>query len=290
MIYFANIAVATISVATQIALATAPGPQSVSPAAPTTLSADSDVQQNQRTRDNSAQAVVRDGTFMPLTTSARIGDQYGSAFVLGGYDTTKDTGATTHAVVEGSIINRVAVRVVMDYRSALEKPTLGAGLRFGVLRQEDHGLNLGVVGAYKNRGFSEKAGEVEAGLMASRRWNNILVGANATYGQGVFEQERDSEVSLGGLYSLSRMVHVGLDARARFDLGEEDGEGESGAEAEREGKGAAGDVVVGPVAALTLGPAAIFVQVAGHAIVTESPTGEQTNGGLLTMAGVAIAY
>src|SRR5262245_19624067 len=43
-------------------------------------------------RHNDAAQVSRDGTFLPFTLSARIGDQYIAGRVLGGYDSTEGEG------------------------------------------------------------------------------------------------------------------------------------------------------------------------------------------------------
>src|SRR5207302_5025611 len=55
-----------------------------------------------RARD--AQTGVREGTFLPQTLSARIGDQRVMALALAGYDTTAGQGALFQTVVEGAIV------------------------------------------------------------------------------------------------------------------------------------------------------------------------------------------
>src|SRR5262245_7412183 len=58
-----------------------------------------------------AQSVTEDGQVLPGTFAARIGDQRVIALGMSGYDSAESQGAVFSGMVEGAIINRVALRV-----------------------------------------------------------------------------------------------------------------------------------------------------------------------------------
>ena len=243
-----------------------------------------------KVRHTDADSVGFRGSFLPLSISPEIADHRALTATYAGYDTTEGNDARIRTVVEGALVNRVALQVRLDYRSASPKPTYGVGFRVAVLQQDQHHINLGLAGIYKNKGMVEHRGELEAVLAVSRTFKQRLaVFTNLTYGQGVIEKQRDAEVNLGGLYRFSKHLQVGFDTRARFDVGEGDRENEAEVGVE-EGEGTKADVIAGPVASYNIGPAAILLQVAGHAVVREGGAGESTVGGLLAMAGLGLPF
>ncbi len=233
-----------------------------------------------------AQSVTQDGTFLPGTFAARIGDQRISAFTFGGYDSNASQGGVFTSVVEGAIVNRVAIRVGYDYLQSQSGGSVTAGLRFGILRQELNGIDLGVLIQYKQKGFYQSNGEIELALAGSRRWNRFGLYANLVYGQGFERQERDGEVRLSGLYTIGSRYNVGLEARSHFDLGGSIGSPLPGSPPE-----AAFDMVAGPMASVSLGPVALIAEVGAHAIVIDDngPSGG-TSAGAIALLGAGAAF
>ena len=109
--------------------------------------------EQQQPKHRDAQTLLEDGTYLPGTYAARIGDQRISAFTLGGYDSNANQGGVFSGVIEGAIVNRIAIRVGYDYLQSQGSGNVTAGLRFGVLRQEQHGVDLGFLVQYKQKGF-----------------------------------------------------------------------------------------------------------------------------------------
>jgi hypothetical protein len=219
---------------------------------------------------------MRDGTFLPQTLSARIGDQRVMGMALGGYDTTSNGqgGALFQSVVEGALFNRVALRAGVDYTAPDRKFEPSVGLRVAILRQERHGIDLGVAALYKNRGFSEPDGEVEMIVTIAHRWNRLGLYGNLAYGQGLKPTERDGEVRVALLYQLARRFHLGFDARGRIDLGSGDA------------VDIPFDLVVGPVAGATVGKFVFLAQAGGRvAIVNDNPVG-----GFTALGGIGALY
>jgi hypothetical protein len=229
-----------------------------------------------------AQAVIEDGTFLPGTYAARIGDQRVSALAFSGYDSNSSQGGVLTSVIEAAIVNRIAIRVGYDYVSTQSGGTLSAGLRFGVLRQEQNGIDLGFFVQYKQKGFTESNGEIEMALTLSRRWKHFGLYGNLVYGQGFERQERDGEVRLSGLYTLANRFNVGFEARSHFDLGDAIGNPLPGSPPE-----AAFDLLVGPVALISVGPIAFLAEAGYHTLVIDNgEAGDSVSNGAVILAGI----
>ena len=227
-----------------------------------------------------AATVSRDGTFLPLTLTPRIGDQRVMGMFLGGYDTAQGQGATFSSVVEGALFNRVALRVGVDYLSGTGQWSPSAGVRVGILRQEKYGVDLGLAAMYKNTGFSEANGEFELIVSIGRRWNRFSLFGNAAYGQGLTATERDAEARVGFLYAVHERVNVGFDARARFDLGADD-PARVTKKLETEF-----DLLAGPLASVAVGPVAFLAQAGAHVMSIH----EEPIVGFAAIGGVGAAF
>jgi hypothetical protein len=259
--------------------------QSVLPAPPPPAAPQTGEQARPRRRD--AQAVTEEGNFLPGIFAARIGDQRVSALAFGGYDTNGTQGGVFSGVIEGAIINRIAIRVGYDYLQSQTGGNVSAGVRFGVLRQETSGIDLGVFVQYKQKGFSESNGEVEMALAMSRRWGRFGLFGDLVYGQGFERQERDGEVRIAGLYTLRDRYNVGFEARSHFDLGSSSMPPLRGSPPE-----AAFDLIAGPVASISLGPIALLAEAGVHVLVIDNPTGADgdAQAGLIALAGAGAAF
>ena len=217
---------------------------------------------------------ANDGLFLPQTTAARIGDQRVSAMVLGGYDSAVG-GPALSAAVEGALYRRVAIRVGVDSQGIGGAGTAGvfagfgdrvsysAGAKVGILRQEQHGIDLAVMATYRSRGLTQHTGEIEIGVAASRRWNRFGLYANLAYGQGFDVDTRDAAVRVAALYNLGERWQLGLDARARFDIGS------TVSDASRYAPEVDFDLLAGPTASVALGPVILLAQAGARALVFE---------------------
>lgn len=245
-------------------------------AAAPALAGDSD---DSGTRRDAAQ-VTRDGTFLPLTWSPRVGDQRVSGVFTGGYDSAPGQGAVFSGVVEGALYNRLALRVGVEYGAPTNSANPSVGFRLGILRQERYGVDLGVGFQYRNVGFSEAKGEFEMMVMVARRWNRLALFGNAVFGVGLDAAERDGEVRVGAMYAVHDRVNVGLDARARFDLGEETALRKMN-KLENEF-----DLIAGPMATVAAGPVMLLAHAGVHTLVQN----EQPLTGVIAVGGVGAAF
>jgi hypothetical protein len=227
-----------------------------------------------------AAQVARDGTFLPTTWSARVGDQRVAAWSLGGYDTAPGEGGLFQTVVEGAIANRVALRAQIEYVPSLEQVAVTAGLRVGILRQEKHKIDFGLAAFYKNRGFSEADGEIEVAVLLARRWGRLGTFANVVYGQGINPDERDAEIRLAALYAANEHVNLGMDVRARLDLGEHD--------AARDADKLENDFdfIAGPMVSYAVSHLYLTAQAGVHTVVQR----EVASAGFVALGGVGTAF
>jgi hypothetical protein len=137
------------------------------------------------------------------------------------------------------------------------------GLRAQALQQERAGIDLGFGAYYKPEGFTEAEGEIELVAAFGRRFGRLATFANLVYGQDLEATERDGELRLAALYSVSSSVQAGFDSRLRVDLGE-------GEEEHRTEGAAEYDLLVGPTASLAVGPLATILQ-AGLSVLGTEP-------------------
>jgi hypothetical protein len=100
------------------------------------------------------------------------------------------------------------------------------------------------------------------------------------YGQGIDPAERDGEARVAVLVTLTDRVNLGLDARARLDLGEET-PARAASKLESDF-----DFVGGPVLSVAVGPLAFMAQVGGTAVVQQ----ETPHGGVMAQGGLGGAF
>jgi hypothetical protein len=228
-----------------------------------------------------AAEVAREGQLLPQTFSATIGHKQVIGLFTGGYDSAANQGPQFGALVEGQLWNRVALRVGVDYQDSIHNVYPSVGLRVGILRQDKHKVDVAVIGQYKNLGFSEASGEFEFGALVGHRWGKVGAQLNALYGQGLDAGERDAEVRASLLWYAHPRINVGLDARARFDLGEDNpNRVKSKLEADFDFMGGAiGQITV--VQHLVL-----LAEVGPHVVVIQ----EKPSAGVMAIAGVGATY
>jgi hypothetical protein len=213
------------------------------------------------------------GIFLPLTLGSRVGDQSAYVTTLSGYDSARKS-ALMEGSTEISLVGPLGLRagaVYTDAGSTL-KPTFG--LHVQALRQDKHGVDGSVGVFYKPEGLTEGEGEVEAVFTIGRREGRWGMFANVVYGQDPEAAERDGEVRLAALYSLSERVQAGLDTRLRFDLGSDQTKRRAKLEADF-------DLMAGPTASWVLGPIALIGQTGMSAVrITDLRLGMVALGGI----------
>ena len=118
-------------------------------------------------------------------------------------------------------------------------------------------------------------------MLVGHRWGKIGVQANALYGQGLDEGERDAEVRASLLWYAHPRINAGLDMRARFDLGADDpGRAKSGLEADF-------DFLGGLIGQITVAEHLVLMaEVGPHVVVIQ----EKPSAGVAAIAGVGATY
>ena len=202
--------------------------------------------------------------FLPTVIPARTDSQTGFIRTFGGYDSARRSGQF-EAIADLTIIGPLAARVGVLYANRPNSFRPTAGLRVAILNQERQEIDLGAGVYYKPEGFTEPEGEIEVVVALGRRFGRLGTFANLVYGQDPEGKERDGEVRLGALYSLATRLQAGLDARLRFELGEEESKAEELAKGRAEF-----DLVFGPTASYAIGPVAVLGQV-GMSIFGSEP-------------------
>ena len=219
---------------------------------------------------------VRDGTLLPSTLAARVGEQSGLALGFGGYDGAR-AAPIASATAEVRVWGPFALRGSVDYSNVRKEGRPSIGGRVQLLRQERHGVDGSFSVFYRPEGFTEPEGEIESFISLGRRFDRISVLGNLVYGQDPEGNERDGELRLASLYSTGRWA-FGLDSRLRFALGTQ-----RSASAMAEPKF---DLLAGPVVAATVGPVAFFGQAGQSAL----KLGGTTSTGLAVLGGLGSVF
>lgn len=223
------------------------------------------------------QRSVAAGSYLPLSLAPDVGATTAHAAAQFGYDGARDA-ATLRSFAQATVYGPLALRLGAASSNAGRVAPLVAG-RVQLLKQPAHGVDFAGSLFYKAEGFTELEGEIEGVLSVARRFDAWLLLATLAYGQDPEGRERDAELTLGCLLQLSRMAQLGLDARGRFGLGEEE-EAERAAEPES-------DLQAGPVLNLALGPVVVSAQGGVSAVRREDET---TRVGLIAAAGLGSAF
>lgn len=227
----------------------------------------------------SGDASVAQGAYLPLTLSPRVGAVPALVTGQGGYDTARRS-AVTQTFVEVRLWGPLALRggAELGDTTTRLRPTIGARLQ--LLTQARHAVDGSVAVFYRAEGFTEPEGEIETVIAVGRRIGRTVVIGNLAYGQDPEGRERDGEVRAAALAAVSERVHLGVDARGRFDLGSDRAKLRAANEPTF-------DLDAGPVAALSVGPVALTAH-AGASVVRR--VGSDATVGLIALAGLGTAF
>jgi hypothetical protein len=164
---------------------------------------------------------AHEGVFLPFSMSPAVAGGDGTAAsvsTFSGYDTAYAQ-AQFQAIGEVRVWGPIALRLGAAYaptQSSRVRPTAGAHVEF--LRQSTGGVDGSLAVSYKPEGLTQPEGEIESVLAFGRTFGAVAAFAGLAYGQDPDGHERDGEVRVSGLYSLTAAVQAGIDARTRFSL------------------------------------------------------------------------
>jgi hypothetical protein len=228
----------------------------------------------------SAAASARDGMLLQFTLAPKVDVQRALVTSAAGYDSARRS-AVAQSATEMHAWGPISVRGGVEYSQTGNSLRPSVGLKVQAFDQQRHGIDGAIAVFYKAEGFSQAEGEVEAVLALARRFNHFAAFANVAYGQDPEAAERDGELRLGGVASLTSRLITGLDARFRFDLGSDAGKRRAKLEASY-------DVVAGPTAAYAFGPVALVGQ-AGVSMV-KLDTSTALRAGLIAVGGIGAIF
>jgi len=219
-----------------------------------------------------------EGAFIPAIVPAGTAREAALVRVLGGYDSTAETGVFD-SEVRVRLYGPLTLDAGVTYSAATEemRPRIGAAVQ--ILKQEKTGVDMTLQLSYKAEGFTEPEGEIEFEAALGRRWGNWTGVVNLVYGQDWEARERDGELRLAAQTRVWKQLHVGLSAHTRVDLGSEEG-------AEPVARGEM-DLVAGPVASYAWNRVALFAQVGYSMLLLSDDT---VKSGLVAIAGAGTVF
>lgn len=171
-----------------------------------------------------SQAEARDaaaaGLLSPFTAPAAISGARASAQSYAGYDSAAAAGRV-RAVADGRLTNFLAMRVEFEHGPGTgSEDRLSVGARVGILTEQRFGVDLGAGLFYQPKDFRGE-GDVAVGLMLARHFERLGLFANALFGSDPEGDDQSLELRFGSLYSASRWLTVGIDARSRLTFSED---------------------------------------------------------------------
>ena len=226
---------------------------------------------------SSAPAVTRSaatGSLLPFTSAATLDGQRAVGAAFGGYDSTRKSGLF-EASAEARLWRGLTLRGGALYTASTDTLRPSFGARYQFLSEAAHGIDGSLGVFYRPEGLTEPEGEIETVLSAGGHLGGTYLLANLVYGQDPEANERDGEVRVAALQPVGSRLFLGLDARARFDLGSQPTKLEAKL-----------DAVAGPVASVTLGPLAVMAQAGASALRLR----DTTSYGVVALGGVGSSF
>jgi hypothetical protein len=164
-----------------------------------------------------AERAAQAGLLLPSVMAPKLHDGTAYATVRSGYDGATEA-VLARAVAEASLARLLALRVEYEHgASPAAQDRVRLGARLALLHQADHGIDGGLTLIYDPKDFHEE-GNIIAGLLVGRDVGGTSLFANALFGSDPEGDDQTVELRLGVLQRAARRVHVGLDARGRYDL------------------------------------------------------------------------
>jgi hypothetical protein len=204
------------------------------------------------------------GGFLLFTNPAGLGDPRAHVVTIAGYDSARATG-TFEAGTELRVWGPISLRAGAVYTNGdrVLRPSVGG--RVQAFRETRHGADLAAGLFYRPEGLTEPEGEIESVVSVGKHLGRVYVLGNLLYGQDPEGNERDGEVRLAALRPAGGRFLLGVDSRARFDLGSNP----ATLAAHRE---STFDVNVGPLVGGRLGTIMLTAQGGGAALRRDNTT------------------
>jgi hypothetical protein len=226
------------------------------------------------------------GLLLPTLLAPKLHDGTAYAVARSGYDGAPG-GFVARAVAEASVAHFLALHLEYEHGPSMgPEDRMRVGARVALLEQAAHGIDGGVALFYDPKDFREE-GNIVGGLLVGREFGRVSVFANALFGSDPEGDDQTLELRLATLYRAADLLHVGLDARGRYNMS---------SDAKRAGTLTTDYEVWGlGTASLELGAVALVADAGISARQTTGPFGQpdettNTSVGLLVLGGAAGAF
>ena len=132
---------------------------------------------------------------------------------LGGGGTAVSGGGTSSALV--SVLYAGSGRSAFGFQAYEESgtPQPSVMMRYQLLSQYAHGVDLAMQARYKKVGFANDGGEVEASVNVGRHWGGLDAVLDAVYGHETDSAGSDLEGKASVGWSFTSRLRTGFDAR-----------------------------------------------------------------------------
>jgi len=233
-----------------------------------------------------ASQAAGDGLLSPFTNGAVIPKARAIAQSYAGYDSAVSA-ARARVAVEGRLVSFLALRVEFEHGPATgTENRLSLGGRFGILKQQQFGIDFGAAVFYQPKDFRDE-GNVVGGLLLARHFGRLGLFANTLFGSDPEGDDQSLEVRLGSMYAANDWLSVGLDGRSRWNFSDD---------AKRaRAHSVDWEMQAAPTAILCFGSFSLMALM-GPSVVTITPAAGDTapdsftRAGLLAMAGGGGAF
>jgi hypothetical protein len=243
----------------------------------------SDEPEKSRAPKDDAATATGDGRLLPFTVGAAMPKAHADVTALGGYDSAAREGRALSGA-EAKVLPFLALRVDYEHGPATgsnDQVTFGG--RVQILNQAKQGVDFGAGFFYKAKDFRGE-GDFLGSLMLGRNFGRWGVFANGLAGIDSEGDDWTTEVRLSTLYRATKELHVGFDARARYNFSDD--------EKRTSAQQLNWEMQAGPLASMALGPVALLAIVGPSALHLTEPGGAtgRTTVGALAMAGAGAAF
>jgi hypothetical protein len=231
-------------------------------------------------------AALESGLSSPFSVSARVVPGGSWARAVGGYDGAAQA-FRLRSSAETVVADFLAFRV--DFEHGLSTSTtdrVSLGLRLQLLRQEAHGIDLGV-GLFYNPNDFRKEGNAVGALMLGRRFEQGALLASALVGSDPEGDDQEIDGRLATLFVVLPDLQLGLNSRFRSVLS-----------TDAKGKGMTTvdwELAVLSSAAWTLGPIVLIGEAGLSSLHITELSGQPNQRknlrtGILVMSGLGYAF
>jgi hypothetical protein len=249
----------------------------------TTERADDPERQQPAPHDDASRA-MDDGRTLPFTVGAAMPKAHADVTALGGYDSAAGQ-ARARSTAEAKVLPFLALRLEYDHGpNTGSNDSLTLGARVQILNQAKHGLDLGAGFFYAARDFRGE-GDFVGSIMLGRNFGRFGVFCNTLVGVDSEGDDQSTELRLSSTYRATKLLHVGLDARGRYNFSSDDKRYSS--------QQLNWEVQAGPLASLALGPVGLQAIVGPSALHLTPPgatSGGRTELGAVAMGGAAAVF